>query len=511
MRPASTEPHFSRRQQSARYAAGVATILVGIAAACLDPNAVTSTPAVTYAIVLGEPSFALTVGQSVIVIATIQASDGHSALKGVLTWSTADSTVAKVTASGVLTAVSPGTTTLRASLGATAATAPVTVTAPQTETIAFVATGSMSVARVRHTATLLRDGTVLIAGGSSDRPLSAELYDPVSRNFTLTGNMTTPRAAHTATLLPDGRVLIVGGDLVPSGQDRPLQTTAELYDPVTKTFARTGDVVTPQMAHTATLLDNGKVLIAGGLTTGCCPSSVVKAEIYDPSTGRFTETGSYAGPGTPFISGGPAVPTATLLRNGTVLLAGEPTAERYDPNAGTFSLTGAMLTQRAFGGRPNYIAGRTATRLSDGMVLLTGGEHEDLGRFSSAELYDPATGLFTLTGDMASVRDGHSASLLPNGSVLIAGGETIGPGCPSCAIFSSASAELYDPNRRTFTSAGNMNVRREFHTATVLNDGTVLIVGGLTFDGGPISSGFTVTPLASAELFAVSSQRSPAQ
>jgi hypothetical protein len=333
----------------------------------------------------------------------------------------------------------------------------------------------------------------LIAGGTSDRLLSAELYDPVTRTFTPTGNMTTARSNHTATLLPDGRVLIAGGDS---------RSTAEVYDPTAKSFTPTGDLVAAQLGHTATLLGNGKVLIAGGLTVACCPSSVVRAEVYDPSTGKFAETGAYAGRGTPsLIDGGPAQPTATLLRNGTVLIAGEPTAELYDPVTGTFSLTGAMLTERALG-RPYYIAGRTATRLTDGMVLLTGGEHEDEGRFSSAELYDPTTGTFNFTGGMGAARDGHSAALLPSGKVLIAGGEGVIGCSPSfCQIQSLASAELYDPSQRIFTSAGRMNVQREWHTATVLNDGSVLIAGGLTFIGGLGVGGFSVTPLASAELY----------
>ena len=296
-------------------------------------------------------------------------------------------------------------------------------------------------------------------------------------------------------------MLIVGGDILPSGQDGPSRSTAELYDPIARSFAPTGDLVTAQLGHTATLLGNGKVLIAGGLTVACCPSSVVRAEVYDPSTGKFTETGAYAGLGSPsLIDGGPAISAATLLRNGTVLIAGEPTAELYDPDSGAFSMTGSMLTQGGLG-RPYYIHGRTATRLADGTVLLTGGEHEDEGRFSSAELYDPTTGAFNFTGRMEAVRDGHSAVLLPSGKVLIAGGEGVLIGCsPSfCQTQSLASAELYDPSLRMFSPAGRMHVQREWHTATVLNDGSVLIAGGLTFIGGV--GDFSVTSLASAELY----------
>ena len=147
-------------------------------------------------------------------------------------------------------------------------------------------------------------------------------------------------------------------------------------------------------------------------------------------------------------------------------------------------------------GDPYYINGRKASLLDNDRVLLTGGHNEDIGRFSTAELYDPATGRFTATGDMAFVRDGHTATLLRNGTVLITGGES----AASCSISSLAAAELYDPSKGSFGSAGRMNVRREWHTATRLKDGKVLVTGGLTFDGGYCRVAGSV-PLSSAELY----------
>src|SRR5262249_32704911 len=157
--------------------------------------------------------------------------------------------------------------------------------------------------------------------------------------------------------------------------------------------------------------------------------------------------------------------------NGKVLIAGEPTAELYDPAAGTFSLTDQMTAHSFLAGRlhPAYINGRTATLLRNGKVLLVGGENEDFGWFI-AELYDPSTGKFTTLGLMTTSRGyGHTATLLRDGGVLIAGGQEPG---------SIASTELYNPATGIFTYVADMTSPRFLHTATLLMDGRVLIVGG---------------------------------
>jgi hypothetical protein len=365
----------------------------------------------------------------------------------------------------------------------------------------------MTTARSFHTATLLRDGKVLIVGGGG---ASAEMYDPATRTFARTGDLTTARSGPTATRLDDGRVLIVGGDplLSTDPPTAPSKTTAELFDPSTGTFTRTSDMVTVQIYGTATLLNSGKVLIAGGIQSlgDFIPISggwlqvtspvVANPELYDPSTGAFSLTGTFQSDGDG--RGGPNVSAATLLPDGRVLIAGEPDSELYDPVTGTFSVTGPMTTPCFLGGHPQYITGRTATLLTSGKVLEAGGEHEDCGRFDDAELYDAATGKFMATGRMTRVRDNHTATLLPAGTVLITGGESEATFAGG-SIFSGteASAELYDVATGRFTETGDMSARRAGHTATLLNDGTVLITGGYSYAG--IGAGSCC--FASAELY----------
>ena len=251
--------------------------------------------------------------------------------------------------------------------------------------------------------------------------------------------MTAARAGPTATLLPDGRVLIAGG----TGGGK---ASAELYDPSTGTFTATGGMITPD-PHTATLLGNGKVLIAGG-----CPT----AELYDPATGTFAVTGAYGGSYT-----GPLyVVTATLLLDGRVLITGcdcgskiAPLTELYDPGTGTFSPAGTMSgTVGSW-----YAESDTATLLRNGTVLIVGGGGDpwsygpDLP--ADAEVYDPSTGTFTGIGNTAGPHSYSTATLLPDGTVLIAGSIIAGGN-------GIASAELYAPTVGAFYATGNMTTGR---------------------------------------------------
>lgn len=325
----------------------------------------------------------------------------------------------------------------------------------------FTATGSLTRPREFHTATLLTNGKILITGGfSGNGPFStwasAEIYDPTNGNFTATGDMNSARHMHTATLLPNGKVLLAGGCFQNGG---PGQASAELYDPATAAFSSTGSMTTPRCLHTASLLNNGKVLIAGG-------SALQTAEIYDPSTGTFTATGDMTEPG---------ADTATLLPNGKVLVTRstrffvENHADLYDPATGTFTRTGDIIDYSTTGQYPPAIPGQepSAILLTNGRVLVAGGAAGDFYS-SSAEIYDPAAGAFSATGKMtAAIGYWQAAALLPEGRVLITGES---PG-------RDGNAELYDPVTGTF-SAPFYAQSQEGHAATLLPDGTVLLSGG---------------------------------
>ena len=340
---------------------------------------------------------------------------------------------------------------------------------------AFFVTGSLNSARFDHTATLLPNGMVLVAGGETvPYPPRAELYDPASVMWSVTGTLAPiERDGHTATLLPNGMVLVAGGFSDVNGGI--YLASAKLYDPASGTWRATGSLYDARAGHTATLLPNGMVLVAGGFNYGI-GGYLASAELYDPASGTWSATGS--------LITARAGHTATLLSNGKVLIAGgssgEPlaSAELYDPASGSWSATGSLNTARF---------DHTATLLPSGIVLVAGGyDNASNIAFASAELYDPASGTWSATGSLSTARRLHTATLLPNGMVLVAGGgdDNLNP---------FASAELYDPASGTWITTGSLNTGRELHTATLLPNGMVLIAGG-----GDLTDG---SYLASAELF----------
>jgi N-acetylneuraminic acid mutarotase len=277
----------------------------------------------------------------------------------------------------------------------------------------------MAAPRSDHTATLLPDGKVLVAGGvtgdylsGTERVATAEVYDPASGTWSATGSMAKPRVGHTATLLPDGKVLVVGG-----GDGSSVLATAEVYDPASGTWSATGSMGTPRGAHHAALLLNGQVLVVGGRND-----------------------------------------TASMLE----------TAEVYDPASGTWSATGSMITPRRT---------HTVTPLPNGQVLVAGGKEGfpiSLPMLETAEVYDPASGTWSATGSMTTPRAGHTATLLPDGKVLVAGGTP------------KATSEVYDPVSGHWSTVSAMTEPRFFHTAVPLPDSKVLVFKGRpTYDPSP--------------------------
>ncbi len=263
-----------------------------------------------------------------------------------------------------------------------------------------------------------------------------ELYDPSTGTFTATA--ATIASASSATLLPDGRVLLIEAtEALTDAQTGTFSYTrvAELYDPSTGSVAATGNLIDGQAGYTATLLTNGKVSITGGARgqTDCC-AIAANPELYDASTGTFSLAGPYADTGAPSVSAnygagssGLTYTPATLLADGEILISSESAAELYDPSNNSFSLTARMTTVFSWGGQPTNINGRTATLLPSGKVLVAGGDlayfDTGYGPVSTAELYDPGAGTFTSAGNLAAPRFGHTATSLADGTVLITGGD----------------------------------------------------------------------------------------
>jgi N-acetylneuraminic acid mutarotase len=295
-------------------------------------------------------------------------------------------------------------------------------------TRSWTATGDPAEGRYGHTATLLNNGTVLVAGGYTGGSVSpyaptasVELFDPRSGSWTAIASMSTPRSEHTATLLLDGTVLVAGGDV----GNGATPASAEVYDPANGSWTAVGPMIQGRYGHTAARLSDGRVLVTGGYGAGSSFEGMVSAELYDPATASWTAAEN--------MHEGRYAATATLLLDGTVLIAGGNAGDLYDPTSGSWTATGNMIQGRSY---------HTATLLADGTVLVAGGAFGDA--LASAELYDPATGSWTAAVAMLQARYGHTAALLADGTVLVAGGSDTVVDPPG-----STSAELYDPGSGT--------------------------------------------------------------
>ncbi len=381
----------------------------------------------------------------------------------------------------------------------------------------------MNELRSHHTATLLPEGKVLVAGGANASiPAtlgSAELYDPVAGTWSRTGAMAGVRELHTATLLPEGKVLVAGGSRLNVGAI----ASAELYDPVKGTWSMARYMSVSRHSHSATFLTNGKVLVSSGHGSAALSSS----ELYDPATDAWRTITS--APLARYSFGSVLLPTgkvlfvggydsvsyssaahvydpvqgalqgewtssdamapgrygysATLLPNGKVLVAGGQntftalsSAQLYEPTTGTWVATGSLSSERT---------GHTATLLPNGKVLVTGGKDRAGVELRTAELYDSVSGTWSTTNSLSVARYGHTATLLHGGKVLVSGGRN-GAGF-------IVAAELYDPAAGTWSAAGSFVTSRANHTATVLDSGKVLVTGGYNSSSG--------TVLASVELY----------
>jgi N-acetylneuraminic acid mutarotase len=331
-------------------------------------------------------------------------------------------------------------------------------------------TGSMRDPQAYDAATLLPNGQVLVVGGYEN---DAELYNPATGTWTLTGPMNATRNLSTATLLNNGEVLVAGGN------SNGTEASAELYNPATNIWTVTGSMHVARYQHTATLLQNGDVLVAGGYNPNKTNPFLTSAELYNPATGTWTITGSLH---TPRI-----FHTMTTLPSGRVLVAGGywtsstavnilASAELYNPNTGTWALTGSMSTPRT---------GSAAALLANGQVLMAAGENY-ASSLTSAELYSPSTGKWTLTGSLHASRNQHTATLLANGQVLASGGQN--------GTSFVASAELYNPSTATWTITGSLNTPRVEDTATLLTNGQVLVAGGQDKNYNDLASAELYTP-----------------
>ncbi|MGH7949300.1 MAG: Kelch repeat-containing protein, partial [Candidatus Binataceae bacterium] len=340
----------------------------------------------------------------------------------------------------------------------------------------------MTTARADHAAVALGDGRVLIAGGTATAEVggvqsSAELYDPRARAFARTGSMHARREGETATVLNDGRVLIVGG--ADNIGYRSELASAELYDPGAGTFTLTGSMSTEREGHAATRLKDGRVLVTGGSDNGA--ATLLTAEIFDPSTGHWSATGSLQVPR--------EAHTSTLLGNGMVLVAGGgrgdmpggyiayDSAELYDPSTGKFSPVARRMTSDR--------VGAAAVALTDGRVLVVGGKSgriiagprqgnlESFTPLNTADIFDPESGMFMATGNMRAAHYLPTATLLQDGTVLVVGGWRMqGP-----IILGMREADLFDPAQNGFRTIGPTHIARLNQTTTLLPDGSAIVAG----------------------------------
>jgi N-acetylneuraminic acid mutarotase len=439
---------------------------------------VTVTAAVLESLAITPASPRSGVGITRQLMATGTYSDATTAdVTSLADWTSSTPAVATVGShTGLTTGVSLGSANISAAIGSVTTSMSLAIVANSWSPAA-----SLLNARVAHTATLLPNGKVLVAGGvvadgqsSFPATASAEVYDPAADTWSQAANLLTARQFHTATLLPNGKVLVAGG-MSPPTYSMPM-TNAEIYDPVANTWTAAAPMTSARIYHTATLLSNGKVLIVGGTGGPAIPAPVDSAEIYDPATNIWSPAAN--------LPAARTLHSATLLANGNVLIAGgwtpsgagtpPPTTFAlnglvYDPSTNTWTVTGNLHAPRR---------GHTATLLSNGQVLIAGGVDQS-SVLAATELYDAVANTWSSAGALLEDRAFHTATLLPSGKILFAGGSIPNPPGPS------PSVELYDPVTNTSSATGSLITARDSHSATLLANGVVLVVGGYGSTGTP--------------------------
>lgn len=360
------------------------------------------------------------------------------------------------------------------------------VSARPTRADTWVEDPPMLLGRGMHEMARLCDGRVLVPGGLNGHFAGAtvpvaEVYDPRTRQWSTTAPMLSFHSKHTATTLHDGRVLVAGGEgRLATVRGNPL-TMSEVYDPAADSWTPTGPMISEvPFNHSAVLLDDGRVLVAGGRWSGTTAAGVLNTtQLYDPTTNRWSETSE--------MRHARAYHASALLPDGRVLVAGGEdergdsmtSAEVWDPATGSWSEVGSLLV-------PHHNETNSAVTLRSGRVLLAGGSNsraEGSGILSDAtQVFDPRTNTWALGQRLPEGRNDHLVIAVADGRVLVAGGQIwrdeTSPPNPTSTV-ATASTAIYDPRHGSWSNGPSMHAARANAAAVTLDDGTVFVTGGI--------------------------------